>query len=157
MKPTNSFVSTLGSPPSVGYLPGLALAPPPRHQSLRHSATVASKPRPSQSGNKVEVQRSAANVTGLAVAVVLLDHHTRQLQDFGKLNAPTAEILGQLVNLSDEVVEKMVQYFDGADADSVNALSAVIGQAVELMLQLTVPQIKKGLKHLHEMAKSNLK
>ncbi len=43
-----------------------------------------------------------------------------------------------------------------ADADAITALSNVLGQSAELLLQLRPDQIESNLKHANNMAASNL-
>ncbi|MGI4873178.1 MAG: hypothetical protein ACRYFX_18615 [Janthinobacterium lividum] len=151
-----SFAATLGLQP-MAYVPNLTLAPPPRKPTLRRPLVVADTRRPTErADNPADMQRAAANISGLAVAVVLLDHHSRQLQGLAKMPHDTAALLSRFVRLADDVLVKMVRQFDGADTDSINALSDVLGQASELLLQLRVPQIEASLKHMATMAETNL-
>lgn len=148
-------LSTLGAPPKVGYLPGLALSPIPKQPSLRRNVT-RNFTLPTQRLDPATVQRAGAVVGGMASALAQLDHCIRQLADMGQMKHQTKQKLMQLVQLSNEVLAAAASQFDSQDGNAVNALSEVLGQAAELLLQLRPDQIESALKHQHNMATSNL-
>jgi hypothetical protein len=148
-------LSQLGGAPMVGYLPTLSLAPPPRIPSMRRNVT-RNQVRPTERQDPATVQRAGAIIAGLASSLANLDHFVRQMRGLGTMPGPTKQKLNLLINLSEEVIVQVSTQFDNHDADSINALSAVLGQASELLLQLKVPQIEASLQHMNKMAETNL-
>jgi hypothetical protein len=153
---TTPFTAQLGLAASpASYVPHLALAPIPRHPTMRRNLTRNQVP-PTQRENPADVQRAGAVIAGLAASLANLDHFVRQMRGLGSMPGPTKQKLNLLINLSEEVIVQVSAQFDNHDSDSINALSGVLGQAAELLLQLKVPQIEASLKHMHGMATNNL-
>jgi len=150
-----SPLSQLGGAPLLGFVPALALAPPPRVPTMRRNLTRNQVP-PSQREDPATQQRAGAIIAGLACSLVQLDHFVRQMRGLGRMPGPTKQKLNLLINLSDDVLALVQTQFDNQDSDSINGLSGVLGQAAELLLQLRVPQIEASLHHMNRMAETNL-
>ena len=150
-------LQTLGLPTGkVPYQPGLALAPVPRHVTMRKPMMERDYSTPITTPDPAKAQRGGAVIAGFAAALVQLDHFARQAQGMGVMQHQAKNLLTRFVGMADEVLNTMQQRFDSRDGDSVNALSEVLGQSAELMLQLTPPQAQAAITHQHNMAKSVL-
>lgn len=136
------------------YVAGLSMAPPPAAPTFRRNIVRNYTP-PTQRTDPAQVQRAGAIIGGLAAALAQLDHFARQLQGLG-MKHQTKQKLAQLVALSDEVLAAAASQFESADADAITALSAVLGQSAELLLQLRPAQIESALHHQNNMAASNM-
>jgi hypothetical protein len=101
-------------------------------------------------------QERGALIGLLAASLVNLDHAARRLQTAGNFKHDLKRQLNQLQAQGDKLLTAAQSSFDCADADSVNALSGVLGLAGELLLQLTPAQIEASLQHMKNMAESNL-
>ncbi|GAB3303501.1 hypothetical protein [Hymenobacter tenuis] len=101
-------------------------------------------------------QERGALIGQLAAALVNLDHCSRRLQTGGNFKHDLKRQLNLLQLQGEKLLDASQKLFDCHDADSINALSDVLGMAGELLLQLTPAQIESSLAHMHNMAQSNL-
>ena len=148
---------TLGLPTAKQpYAAGLALAPVPKHPTMRKPMLVRDYSTPLTTSDPAKAQRGGAVIAGFAAALVQLDHFARQAQGLGVMQHQAKNLLNRFVGMADEVLATMQKTFDNRDGDAVNALSEVLGQSAELMLQLTPPQIHAALTHQHNMATANI-
>ena len=156
MNSTSPFTARLGLPATpAAYVPALPQAPIPRHPTMRRNVTRNVVP-PTQRENPADVQRAGAVIAGLAAALANLDHFVRQMRGLGTMPGPTKQKLNLLINLSHDVLALVAHQFDNHDGDAINALSQVLGQSSELLLQLTPRQIEASLHHMHNMSETNL-
>lgn len=155
----NALLTNLGGAPTVAtphaYVPGLSLAPAPRHPSLRRN--VARNPQPATNApTDAKRQMADADIRGMIAALTQLDHFARRLQDHCPMKYEMKRKLSLLVGHSDTLLAEVYREFDAAEADDVNQWANLIGQAAALVLQLTPEQAKASFTHMHNMAKSVL-
>lgn len=149
-------LTTLGLPATPhAYLPGLSLAPIPKHPTLRKQ--VVRNPRPASNAVSDQSRQLAdADIRGMIGAIAQLDHFARRLQDHCPMKHEMKRRLGLLIGAADDMVGLIYKDFSSTEADDVNAWANLLGQVSELILQLTPAQAEASLKHMQNMAASVL-
>jgi hypothetical protein len=100
--------------------------------------------------------QAGAVIGGLAAALNQLDYFARRAYDMGFFKLDVKHALGKLVQLSDTMLETYYKKFNGATVDAANQMGDILGQAAEMLLQLSPRQIRSSLLHMHEMVEQNI-
>ncbi|UOR07205.1 hypothetical protein MUN82_08920 [Hymenobacter aerilatus] len=147
-------LTTLGMPPVAG-LKQAPLIPSHYPSQLRRRMIERNTVPPTERDPEV-AQRAGALIGVLSSSLVNLDHAIRQLSTMGPVKRETRKSITDLIKKSEDFLVEMQRPFENEHSDSTNALSEVLGQAAELLLQLKPAQIEASLKHMNNMAESNL-
>jgi hypothetical protein len=137
------------------YVQGLALAPAPRHPTLRRPLVRNHRPA-TNATTEAKRQLADADIRGMVGALAQLDHFARRLQDHCPLKYEMKRKLTLLVNHCDTLLGEIYKDFSSHEADDVNQWANLLGQAAGLLLQLTPEQAKASLTHMNNMAQSVL-
>lgn len=136
------------------YLPGLVQAPEPKSPTARRAPMIRFSQVPRV--NDELTTQSGAVIGGLAAALNQLDHFARRAYDLGFFKTDVKFALGKLVQLTDSMLATYSKKFENAVADSANQMGGLLGQAAELLLQLSPRQIRSSLLHMHAMVEQNM-
>lgn len=151
-----NHLATLGLPKQPhAYVPGLALAPIPRHPTMRKPVVRNHQPATNAVSDKSR-QLADADIRGMIGAIAQLDHFARRLQDHCPMKHEMKRRLGMLIGAADDMIGLIYKDFNSSEADDVNQWANLLGQSAEAIMQLTVPQAEAAIKHQHNMAQSVL-
>jgi hypothetical protein len=149
-------LTNLGMPATPhAYVPGLSLAPIPKHSTLRKPVVRNHQPA-TNAVSDTSRQLADADIRGMIGALAQLDHFARRLQDHCPMKYEMKRRLSLLINSADDMIGLVYKDFNSSEADDVNQWANLIGQAAGLILQLTPPQAEASMKHMQNMAASVL-